>query len=91
MNIGEAFKIVKNAEKSRKRIFEFCREQISKSLNNSNGLGWFSFRDYDINGNNLVIHYDYGFGDFEHTDSIHVDMTPYLRDENLNDILDEKI
>jgi hypothetical protein len=85
MKLSEAFITMRMAEEAKKTLSEFCIKKIPKTGTNV----WYSFSDYRISGDNLIIDYNYGYGDMEFSDSVVVNMIEYIRDDKINDLINE--
>jgi hypothetical protein len=64
------------------------REKFSPTSTNTNG-GWRSYSGYVIISEKQIrIDYKYGGGDMEYSDSFIVDITPDIRDQKIEEIIE---
>ena len=93
MNILDSIKIVMNMKEHLKIVEDYCRNDFYASeiyqKNRSVHSGtWCSYESYEIvDETKLKVFYNYGYGDYEYSDSYIITLTDEYRDKVISDIL----
>ncbi len=95
MNIQESIRAIMSVSIHTKFVAEFARSKYdekfpSKRITGNYNQGWNSYKGYTIiSDSKIEVKYSYGYGDIEYDDSFTIDLTPEIRDNKIDEIINK--
>ena len=95
MNIQESIRAIMSVSNHTKFVAEFARSKYdekfpSPRLTGNYNQGFHCYKGYEILSETKIrVNYSYGAGDIEYDDSFTIDLTPEIRDNKIDEIINK--
>jgi hypothetical protein len=94
VNLKKSVENIISVVSDKKRLEKFSKDRYDEKFplkDRKLDNGWHHYDGYTIiDENTIIVKFRWGVGDYDYDDSFEVDMTPFYREDKLNNILEKK-